>query len=1127
MRLDFYMLFCVVRQLSLICVKHLYTVMSLCTLQVYLYEYTEDCEPSAVPRQCLPYAVLVYEKPENAVKKTTSTPVDRYSVRPSERHRSETSTETDTEKSTENKEPKILVYDPMSEPAETRPQAAYSESIGLCVPRLTSGLPFQRDLPPAVVSGALPLTDPRSQLSFLASEGPLKQHVLPEYPYQPSFGPSDDEQDEKEQEIMQEISLFLNKPKMPSLPPIELPVVTDTRLLRDPRFENKQVDPRLENKPHGPRVPPQADPRLNRPKDPRINRQDPRLQRLETNARPNNSSLKTEPRKYFTNDPRLSKNVETAGQDDSAKVKKKLSLHDYKKKVNVEKPDLPQDPKEDTKTGEKEDTISAVTGFDDDFLEDLDLRQATGQPSNFLEPLEPHHASIIMNPNVDAVKYPQFQSGDGWLNKANASPQAKWNETDDSKSPDSNKQDIQEEIVHKPDDMAKALNELSDPDDASQSPKHIAEPEAMDPLLAEAMKKLVEHSANVNLFTEALKSLQDSADKYGEQLHDPEFLVKKIAEEIEVLSAKEKEKERLKAEQIEKERLKAERIERERIQAEIERQRIEAEMTSRAVEPELEEEEKQAEDYADIQSPDAIMSPDRSYDYKDDSEGTVKYIPLESTDDNSATENKMSEKSVLEEAMKKTLAELSKVERKDVTPRERKVPSELESTDIDLKSIPIPPDLPKDTKAENGLSKNKTKEMLDSKQMTHNSFSLFQNCNVPPSSKIKGIKDRIEVVPMDLDDDLEDEDIDLRSGFPTHHNLLPDCKGKTAKSKPQIKINLKFHSESKESASNDEDLRTGVGANEAEKTRGSIKEGEISESIKAKDMPDKKYNSAKDKCYDMFEDDHDDPFGLGVTEDVDERFNQESKPGSKSWVKVTHAFGDVDLRTSAENSHENTQEDFDLRKSHSRSASPTPHQSKVTVDQTQSAVPASDAMKKTDSSTELPGMSQDSNSSEGSGMLFDAYSLGKKSEDLKVHSNDYGDVDWRISAKHSVNDFDMRTVHSEQKPGAYISNLESEAFSQLNKSIQNMFNTEANAYKVNKSNGDHNMYIGQGLLPSATSQQQSSGQTQGNVQNLMHDLDFSNLKTILANVQQTDSGQLEKTTWMKDPTSFTGKYIKH
>ena len=1131
-------------------------------------------------------------------------------MRPSERQRSETLADPDVKKVPEKKVP---AYDP--EPPESRPQACYSETVGLCVPRLTAGLPSTS------VSSSLPLNDPRSQLSFLASEGRLKLGLSEEFPYQPSFGPSDDEE---EQEVIQDLNELLKKPRMPSLPPIELPVITDTRQLLDPRFEQLNRGPRIDttNRPINPRLQQSVDPRFNRFKDPRLNRnQDPRHNTSATVA----SVVSSDSR--LSNDPRISRDTRFLKAEDPLKVKKKLSLREYKRKATTEKLELQQEQKVETETG------AFGSAFDDEYLEDIDLRQITGPPAGYFEPpLDPHHASIIMNPNVDAVKYPKSQTTE-------AMPLQDSSNTEIEHYEEENKDDDHQEVAHDPDDMAKALNELSDPDDASQSPKHTPDPDFMDPMLAEAMKKLVEHSANVNLFTDALKSLQDSADKYGEQLHDPEFLVKKIAEEIEVLSAKQREEERLKAEEeerkkkldeerkkkleeerkemeriqaeierqrienelfraemerkqkeaeiarkaeeerqererleaerIEKERIQAEmerqRIEKERFQAEIERQRIEAEMSSTVyVSGEIEEVE--MEDVADIQSPDAIMSPDHSNDSNYDPENTVRFIPLENEEEASNTHGNKSDRSALDKAMQKTLEELNKVESHKPKKEDKVLMASISS--IDLGSIPIPAERPKREVHDKERMPNAeiTRTQSGSNFVVHKNQHPLHTQVIPPLGKMKGIKDRIEVVPMDLYDDFAEEDIDLRSGFPVHHNILPDCKTKLAKAKPQIKINLKigvgkkgidedFRSKSatrgikskldnvKDSLDNVDSYGSELSAKEHFDMFGEeIEKKTPTNKNETKQVPFHSKNFKSSEHGDGMQD----PFGLGNTEDVDERFKQDRT--EESHKKQSHVYRDVDFRASTENSQDNHKEDFDFRKSHSRSASPPPKtRNRVKLENNQT----SDHWNSSARSAEITALSQDSNSSEGSGMLFDAYSLGKQSANTKVPRNNFGDVDWRFSDQHGNTDYDLRagTSHNQPMPYQQASNSyqKSEPFSQLNKSIQNMFGSsqmlpqiqpEISSYTTSRSSADDKAYPGQtshtarsyssGSSLSAASRQQS-GPAQGNVHNLIKDLDFSNLKNILANFQspqssQDDQNRRTSTPWQQGTADDSGKY---
>lgn len=1133
---------------------------------------------------------------ENIVTKSLSMPSNRYLVRPADIKRTETSSDSEQRKVADKQDTKVSAYDPTPEPLDSRPHATYSADAGLCVPRLTSGLPSERDLPLAVVSGAVPLTDPRSQLSFLASEGPVRQ--LPGVDYQPSFGPSDDEEEEG---VVFDLSDLLKKPKMPSLPPIELPIITDTRQLQDPRFEKRFADPRVEKKAQESDLEGLKDPRLYRCKNPRLNRsQDPRLNRpSKSDSKPRHPRIHKDKTKISSRDPRLSGRDHVLERnkidDDSSRVKKKLSLHEYKKKVHTEQPETVSLQSQNTAA-----TPDVVTDEEDEFLEDLDLRQHIPQPTlhEFHEPLAPHHANIIMNPNVNAIKHPQLQNTEPSFSPETPDTSSMF--ASEVASVDSEQHD---DVVNDPDDMAKALNELSDPDDESQSPKHTPEPDMTDPVLAEAMKKLVEHSENVNLFTDALKSLQDSAEEYGDLLHNPEFLVKKIAEEIERVNAKQREEEKMKAEKLEKERLEAERLEREkleqerleaeriarekmekerleaerlareklererleterlerekfererleaerqakenlekqrlqaeqlakeRMQAEIERQRIIAEMTNLHSEPEV---QMAMDDIDEIKSPDCIMSPDHTDNENYETQQTVKSIPLESTEAGSA----------LDEAMKRTLEELEKVEEKGSSQTEMVNTSKDTIRNFNLVCIPLPETSPLKTHAPE-FSKDAFKQQPELMPTAQSTFMTHKSA--PPTVQVKGMKDRVEVVPMELDSEVEDdgEDIDLRSGFPAHPHILPDLKSRETTQKPQIKINLKISRTSKKGrVSKDEDLRSRSESKLIESSDHKLGKNKKSDSSSSADHIS--VEGEKKKLFDMFEENVDerpvasnikdkaifkhesfkavsfneqksnlsDPFGLGTTEDVDERVTL-NKSVKNTVQRPMRDLGDVDLRTSAESSQQDTPEDYDFRKSHSRSASPAGKISaKTSEDHVLSAQLESSkqALDKSDNVYNYT-LSQDSSSSEGSSILFDAYSMGKKKDTENRHSNDFGDVDWRFQAS---NDFDMRTDNSGQGhlfqpfPKSARSN---ETLSQVNNSIQN---TVSSAYDV-RSNVPYSTYVFQtserkGSYCTTSSQinlqSQPNNQFHG-VQNIMQNLDFSNLRNILASVQQAEPG---------------------
>ena len=674
--------------------------MKLYCFQIYLYEYNDDCETEPFPRQCLPYAVLKYEQ---SVGKTVKPQTHQYSIRPAERvpfsrqidikETSKTPISNESAK-TDSKPAEVAEVDlcvprlsmpdnkPLSSPAlqdtvstmSPNPQFVDSKDTGLCVPRLTSGLPVVKDPPP--VSTTLPPSDPRSQLSFLQSQSSL---------YKPSFGPSDDEEEAcmspevPEEENVLDLNALLQKPKMPSLPPINLPVITDSRQL-NPMDTNEIKDPRLRRpaagsvgllptpsvQDHPLPISGHGDPRLNRQrKDPRLQHRDPRQQqeypRPSDQSRPHHGNERDNRHRHPHRSRHRQSSDKSSSESSSAVPRKKLSLNDYKKKNNlaIEPSEPPLPP-----VVQRQDSS------------DFDPQ----------EPMEPLLASIIANPNIHTVKNPLSSSQEEAADNDKVELVEK--QYDSARDPRIKKNDIQteclkqdgepilemeidpvrdkneetsisdindkpsEDVVYEPHDMAQTLNSLSDPDDEiSQSPPRSISPEIDDPSLAGAMQKLVEHSSDVSLFTEALKSLQESASEYGDQLKDPEFLVKKIAEKIEQLT-------------------------RERKVKELEEKVIKDSKEKEVVKPvALEEKENDVlflegfEDGEDIdlrpkvvgkviteiQSPDQILSPEVSNDAP--CVDKVKFIPLE-TDDESKKEQT---ESPLDQAMKKTLEELESV----------------------------------------------------------------------------------------------------------------------------------------------------------------------------------------------------------------------------------------------------------------------------------------------------------------------------------------------------------------------------------------------------------------------------------------------------------------------------------
>lgn len=1083
--------------------------------QVYLYEYTEDCEPSVRPRQCLPYAVLTYEKQSNIPRQSLSAASDSYSKRPALVAR-----EVDTQKTKpiqvkNNRDPRLGGTEDIPKP---------EGDTDLCVPRLTPGPPLEQALNDP--------NDPRSQLSFLAA---ASNQSFEGYQYKPSFGPTQEQsQSENDNESQEPQSRELPS----SLPPIVLPSLNDSRFnstvvqsidrARDPRLSYN--DPGIQMFPNDPRLR-QVDPRLMAQR-PRLQQGllDPRLQQTQ----PNLPVAPSDPRMQM----RSSIYRDYSNTEDPSKSRKKLSLSDYKKKVNIT-----------TKQGaspEKSFNINPPQNF---YNSAPTIEPST--PTSDLEEdmLSKADLSIIRAPLQQMLNASTSIATDNQPRSPETKPPTK------EKSPDSvTEEDIVEEphdmmktlnelsdpddISHSPTSMALALNELPDPDDASMSPKQEEQEEPVidDPVLAGAMQKLVEHSGNVSLFTEALRSLQESAEEFGEQLTDPEFLVKKIAEKIEALSSSE-------------------------------------EAVQKPVPKEIQE----------ISSPDFIMSPDRSNDSKSDTEVTMKYIPLENIDSENSLNIESVEKdsnaekkkaegrksdSKIEEVMQKTLEEYQKVEQLHNVPKHRKSQSHNWSTykkekerlkDANyLLDIPVPPEPPKQITS---MVPIKTNDQTDKAK------SLL---------KRKGHTIIHEDIEEEADDDIKVTQI------------LPSLQ---EKKKPIISFNLKYKQKSTtDDLNHDVDLRvhdkevsqsasteSKPGFGVADKVFQKVRiEDAVASKADKKATPEQRISSEK-KQFDMFEDDDqgkdhrnsiaksadiDDPFGLGG-EDVDERVipkyfkdtvvSKATSQGDVDWrIKAKQQNADIDLRStdsSAENSQVSDLGDFDLRRSHSRSASPpvmmptennmnrAPPKVRKFVDpfgldeDSSDRVIMAGSAKTRENASE--NTSQESNS--GSGVLFDAYSLSRSAIDPMLHANEFGDIDWRQAAAAEMGDFDMRSTPA--IPPARISDVTSstsathtvissthtsDPFQQMNQNLQNMFNTKMTSYHSPSRNVSQNTELFQESYKTTSvvsnAGKSSESQTQpflsnftqsmshqtstGGLPNFMQNLDFSNLKNILATVQQ-------------------------
>lgn len=934
-----------------------------------------------------------------------STSVDSYSKRPAIASKiadTDTAKPSTVQTNMNKRDPRLCAAD-----SKTNEKS----EVGLCVPRLTAGPPQATDLHASIVSSINDPDDPRSQLNFLASSSSKQSYD--DFKYQPSFGPSDENDSSEEEENQSQ------EPKQPpsSLPVLKLPSLNtqlDTRY-RDPRFGYidssantavAQNDPRLRK----------TDPRLtsSAPIDPRLRQSnsDPRMQQGPVDPRRQQQPVA---------DPRLGQNHpryvqswnETQTQtlsdrqrprfshiqrDDSSKSRKKLTLSDYKKKANISKPETTFE-------------MAPPEAIDVKNIQ-LPIDQPSSHPSiaKSHAPYEPLTFSQVISqqsnqlsstsiPQTCHISSPEKQS-DATVAKALDHPVTISPEHLAYIAPDPPEiisSVVEDDLVEETNDMAKTLNELSDPDDISQSPKQLEEPAVDDPVLADAMQKLVEHSGNVPLFTEALRSLQECAEEFGEQLTDPEFLVKKIAEKIEELS------------------------------------RVREEET--IIEPKQVNIVKTTEVH-EIHSPDPITSPDLSNYSNNNSAIPVNYIPFESVDMD-IVKHETQSKSMLDVSMLKTLEELEKIEQKKThTPKIRtsrnkfkQKGSKKESLhELDISDIPIPPEAPKPATPEvsKQLSENhkvileETKfEIKPARKSTHNDDKKSEFKAIQPLSNIQVKKKSVISFNLKARNkspetvlDLFKDDLDMRvKDNKTAKEAVSDAKKRTTDIEQSsfglLDTNRTVSMRSVPSTSSDAsekkvnqslakvidvfnsdgvDLddrklvnkerevkvvdKQFVGKSEVPKPSANLSDPFVlgnEHNFVNKQIEDKCKDTKSsvnlsdpfwlrnehkvvnkqiaDKCKDTESSVNlSDPFGLG-NEDIDERtITKETKSVQK---KEVNDFGDIDWRpvtdvdmrsddTSTENSQCSDLGDFDLRRSHSRSASPTPVSAVLKQDKTAS-----------------------------------------------------------------------------------------------------------------------------------------------------------------------------------------------
>lgn len=1079
--------------------------------QIYLYEYTEDCEPSSRPRQVLPYAVLTYEK-QNTTQPQVAV-ADSYSKRPAL-----VSKESDPPKSSVTKPvPPPNNRDPRLGPTEDDIRQEQIDELGRCVPHLSAAPP---------VSLVADLGDPRSQLSFLAAV--TSQSMYGPSGYKPSFGPGEGKP-ENDDAIDPQRTPTSEPPS--SLPPIQLP---DPRVLpvagpRDPRLsQTEPVKRTLLPDPH-PRL---LNPRLayqQQPVDPRI-QQDPRLQRMPHNQQ----MLPVDPRVLVR--PGFYNYADNA---ESVKTRKKLSLSDYKKKVNI--------------TTKQEQVPESSFEMVQEQSYSGKLPPVVRTPSPELQD------DLLTHADLSIIKAPLLQksASDSNIEHQPKSPESR---------PRRNEANLNAEfddIVEEPHDMMKTLNELSDPDDASLSPKDMTQaPDELpdcsisskspkineelaieDPVLAGAMQKLIEHSANVTLFTEALRSLQESAEEFGEQLTDPEFLVKKIAEKIEALSAEPTKKET-------------------------------SDTTAKN-----EATESRALEIQEIDSPVGIMSPDRSNDSKSDADTQMKTIPLESvdcfsevdmeleSDSDSKSPRGRRESPRIDVAVQKTLNEYKKVEQSDKGSRNTqqkgsrsKHREEMETLDVDLRSIPVPPE-----------------------HITRMPQALPRGTNAKPAKPSTALGKGRFASLHDQPKELSDDEVEVSQ-------ILPSLQ---EKKKPVIAINLQYKKKSNNSGEHGDDVDLRLKGMDVDSkhedgfgllTKGLQKVRDAESYKQAVRVNEEQRKKKAKKEIDMFETEEEDvdhrnllagnnaarnPFGLGSV-DVDERIQPAQKKGpnneetssvhDEDWRSSSKHVTDIDLR-SADSSRENSQGadlgDFDFRKSHSRSASPPGSKTDVQrlevggdsvlkvrkfvdpfgldEDTDDRILPSSSAVD-ISRTKELAAESTSQESNSDPGVLFDAYALRKSSTDPMLHANEYGDIDWRQAAAAEMGDYDMRM--SVAAPSQALSAMPTsqtlisaaqtrDPFKLMNQNLQNMFIFNPNLSHLSQYQSPPTAGSATGSPVKHSQQAPATAVSQGDFNSVMQNLDFSNLKNILATVQQPGTTVLprEKSQEKGEASGQAGKLL--
>ena len=564
-------------------ISHLY-------LQVYLYEYTDECIPSERPRQCLPYAILSYEK--LVAGETTSESISGYGKQTVTSTSSTIKTE-QTPADQANKMKRTGSYSDTTDKTFTSSMGQRSRSDPNFIQQQSVETPVGTPLQANIIR-----TEPRPRDPRLARMGDTRVNPADprNRPGDPRFNPVDPRLNKGGPRFSSEPKpnqndsrRYLGDPrtqtrptdprlnivsgsirsnqtdnKIGQAPPvgitgIPLPNLNDPRLNPiDPRLSEPSLnfsDPR--NKPSNqPNIP--TDPRMN-PSDPRINAfsqnvgqmhgrslVDPRLrgnsninvhsqnvqslighpvsqdpssyepsfgppagglqkQNFPTDPREQKSLISHSPAESFPQrdlprDPRLRNKLISQEQSqemaspiksnsdsrllDPNAARKKLSIHEYKKKVEVL-----------VKTDDRYKQFDQIPTTSESVFEGVDETEHFEDDSERQSSMK-NTLSGIRDTSISPPYSPSY------------------NEPSDQNEPDF----AQDDIVTSPYMMMQTLSALSEPDDTSMSPKEIEgesdsfQVNEVDSALTVAIRKLVEHSSDMAVLTQAVQVLGQTHD---------------------------------------------------------------------------------------------------------------------------------------------------------------------------------------------------------------------------------------------------------------------------------------------------------------------------------------------------------------------------------------------------------------------------------------------------------------------------------------------------------------------------------------------------------------------------------------------------------------------------------------